>query len=443
MLILFAAVHLTAHAQFSLINSMNAPKKLVGLSGVVIINLALQFLFQWYIIVSFGAGAVTDAYFGAMVIPQFILLVLSGSLSFVLVPVLSQYHGADFNKESWNYFQATGLLFGAIAILLFFSARWWVHLLFPVFSGAMYELSLDLSRIQLLAMVVSALLSVVWAARSAKEQFFVIETSSIIANCIALLLFYFAIRYYDIYAAAWVSVVRVLLQLVLLAAVLGPYHQPRFKSLSFGNTWKKIKPLLAGNMYYKTDMIVDRHLTSTGANGDLTLFNLAQQIYAAGNAVLSKVLVNTMVPQLAKAYHTSDHSKYQRLFKKRLLVSFIVTVAVLAAILLVGKWGLTAIFSFKNFSAAAISKLWYLLLILGGYWIGGLTGAITSSAFYACGNTTTPTLIGAINYTIFLPLKIFFYYRFGIQGLAITVSAAYLVSVSIQLLYLNKTLKKR
>jgi putative peptidoglycan lipid II flippase len=419
---------------------MNSPKKFAGLSIVVIINLALQFLFQWYIIVCFGAGTVTDAFFGTMAVPQFILLILSGSLTLVLVPVMSQYSGITFLKEAWTYFAGAGILFTSIALLLLITAQWWVHFLFPAFKGDAFVLCLNLSRIQLLAMILSALLSIVWAIHSAKENFILMETSSIIANVIAFSLLYFAIKYYGIYAAAWVSVVKVLLQLILLVKILGPYQKPSLNSPSFKTVWKKLKPLLLGNTYYKTDILIDRHLTSMGVNGELTLFNLAQQIYSMGYSVLSKVLVNTMVPQMAKANGSADEKNYNQIFKRRLLISLAITTGIFILFAIIGKWVLVFIFSFKNFDSAYVTKLWWVMIFLGGYWIIGSAGAVTSAAFYAKGNTVTPTRLGAILFTLFIPIKIYCYHRYGIIGLVIAISVYYVTSFLIQLFLLRKHL---
>ena len=147
---------------------MNSFKNFVSLGVVVAINLAIQFLFQWYIITSLGASTQTDALFGAMALPQFIIVVLSGSLTMVLIPIIAKYTGNEFLEESWNYFQGVGLLFIGIAVLLLITAHWWVAWMLPGFKGANYQLTLYLARIQVIAMVFSALLSVVWAINSAK-----------------------------------------------------------------------------------------------------------------------------------------------------------------------------------------------------------------------------------------------------------------------------------
>ena len=420
---------------------MSLPKNFAGLSFVVVINLALQFLFQWYIIISFGAGAATDVFFGAMAIPQFILLVLSSSLTMVLIPIIAKHSGNEFSNEAWNYFQGVGALFGAIAILLLVTAQWWAFWILPGFKGANAQLAVDLVRIQLIAMVFSALLSVLWAIHSAKENFLLIEITSIIANIIAFAVLFFAIKAMNIYCVAWISAARILLQVLLLMKILGPYRKPAFTSPSNILVWKKLKPLIAGNIYYKTDMLVDRYLVSAGTPGQLTLLNLAQQLYGVGNTILSKIFVNTMMPGLSKTVASGDHKKYDQLLAKRLLLSFLCTAIIFMGIIFLGKWILVNIFSFKNFDIQSIYSLWRLLILLVGYWICGLAGSVTSGAFYAKGDTVTPTKIGAVVFTLYVPIKIFCYFKYGITGLAISISAYYIAAFLVQLFSLRKHFK--
>ena len=421
---------------------MNSSKNFISLAIVVSINLVIQFLFQWYIITSLGAGIKTDALFGAMALPQFILVVLGGSLTMVLVPIIAKYAGDEFHLESWNYFHAVGILFSGIACLLFMTSSWWVALVLPGFKGENYELTVDLARINIIAMVFSALLSVQLSISSAKGNFFRIEYTSIVANVIAFVLLIILIKPYGIYVVAWVSVIRVILQVVFLLKIMGPYRRPNFNSVTFKPAWKKLKPLIAGNAYYKTDSLVDRYLTSKGIAGELTLLSFAQQLYLAVNSILVKVLVNTMIPEMARVHALGDQKRFNAIFKKRLAISFVYGFISWGAILLIGEWFLGFIFSFKKMTPADVHKLWLLLVLLGGYLLGDLIGSITSGAFYAKGDTATPTKIGTILFTLYIPIKIYCYIKFGIVGLAITVSAYQLTSITLKLFFLRQHLFK-
>lgn len=416
---------------------MKSAKKFLGLGVVVSINLALQFLFQWYIIVSFGAGPQSDVFFGAQALPQFILLVLSGSLTMVLIPLFANQKKEDLVTEAWNYFQAIGLLFAAIALVLLVTAHWWVQWVLPGFKGENLQLAVHLSSIQLLGMVLSAMLSVVWAVNSAQENFVAIETTSIAAGLISLVLLFFAVKYMDIYAAAWVSVLRIFLQIAFLMKKMGPWQRPVFKSASFKTSWQKVKPLMAGNVYYKTDSLLDKYLTSGGVTGDLTLLNLAQQLYSMAINILSKTFINTIMPSLA-VKSKSDKAAMHLAFRKRLWLLLIISTAFFLVLVVVGKPLLGLVFGLKNFDAKAVDRLWLILMLLFGFWFGGLLGLLTSGVFYAKGDTRTPTRMGVILFTLYLPIKVYVFHRFGIEGLAVSISIYILFSLFLQIFLLEK-----
>lgn len=416
---------------------MKKARNLLGLGAVVSINLILQFLFQWYMIVSFGSGATMDVFFGTMALPQFILLVLSNSLSMVLIPIFSTHKKESLQAEVWNFFQAIGLLFFGMAVVLWATTQWWVPWLLPGFKGENLELAINLSSIQLVAMVFSAMLSVLWGMHSAQENFILIETTSILAGSISFGLLLIAVSHMNIYAAAWISVIRVMMQCALLMKKMGPWKRPNFKSVAFATSWSRVKPLIAGNVYFKTDSLVDKYLTSTGVSGDLTLLSLAQQLYSMVINVLSKTLVSTIIPSLS-VQSVGNKLEMHRVFLKRLWLLIVVSAVIFLLLLFMGKPVLNLVFSFKSFGAASVSRLWLIMVLLFGFWFGGLLGVLTSGTFYAKGDTRTPTRLSVVLFTIYLPIKIFAFYRFGIEGLAISISIYMLVSLFLQIFILEK-----
>jgi peptidoglycan biosynthesis protein MviN/MurJ (putative lipid II flippase) len=77
------------------------------------------------------------------------------------------------------------------------------------------------------------------------------------------------------------------------------------------------------------------------------------------------------------------------------------------------------------------------MIALAGAFAGGVSGQVVSGAFYAAGNTRTPTKVSALVYTLYLPLKIAVFLRYGLVGLAVTVSAYFVTNFLIQLFVLE------
>ena len=146
-------------------------KRAIVLMIITGINIVAVFIYQWYILAVLGAGSQSDALFASMVLPQLILNVVSGSLSFVLVPMLATIDAHKFNGETSNFLAAFGILFCVVALLLFLTAQYWVPLTVPGFVISAKELTVSLARIQLIGMIFTGLGAVPTAAYQARHQF--------------------------------------------------------------------------------------------------------------------------------------------------------------------------------------------------------------------------------------------------------------------------------
>ena len=112
-------------------------------------------------------------------------------------------------------------------------------------------------------------------------------------------------------------------------------------------------------------------------------------------------------------------------------------------IVLFGKPALLLLFGHGRFDESSLLLLWFLLIGLAGFWIGGPMGQVLASSFYAKGNTTTPTKIGAFGFTIGIILKIGGFYLWGVLGIAIGTSLYYFLNLVLLRYILLIKLKKR
>ena len=398
-------------------------------------NISIAFLFQWYVLTQLGPGIETDALFAGMTIPQLVLAVISGSLMHVLVPILAGESETSLRHDAWGLLILVGGLFGFLAIVLYVAAPWWIPITVPGFNDVGKDLTINLTRIQLIGMVFTAINGVQWAAYHARQQFIWAEFAPILSSILGLALLIWVLPKYGVIAAAWISTVRMALLTLLLAPGMGKPIRPNLKSIAIEKTWLRIKPLLLGTAYYKTDPLVDRFLLSTANSGSLSLFYLAQQIYGAVSQVINKAIAAPLVPLLSKLHKAGDIKGFQRAYYRKLWQISGISLVGLLFLGLFGQSILVLLIGHGNVSPSNVSELWWIMLWLGGMFFGGALGQICSTSFYACGDTKTPTLLSIITYTIYIPCKVTFFYFYGVEGLAITTSTYYLSNLTL-LIYL-------
>lgn len=402
------------------------------LGGLSTVNIGLTFLLQWYTLTQLGPGIGTDALFAGMTLPQLVLAVISGSLMHVLVPLLAGEDHDELRRDAWVFFALVCGLFGLLAIVLYETALWWIPLIVPGFDESGKQLAVNLTRIQLIGMVFTAINGVQWAVYHAKQQFYWAEIAPLVAGIVSLIVLAWTLPSYGIQAAAWVSVLRVALQTLLLAPGMGKPILPDLNRFAIGIAWQRIRPLLLGTAYYKTDPLVDRYLLSTAASGNLSLYYLAQQIYAAVSQVVNKAIVTPMVPQLSKLHKDGETAEFQRIYRRNILRVGLISITGMAILGLFGRVLLDTLIGHGRVSADNVQELWWIMIWLAGAFVGGALGQISSSSFYASGDTKTPTYIGIWSYTLYIPAKIVAYYSFGIVGLALATSSFYIINFALQ-----------
>jgi putative peptidoglycan lipid II flippase len=405
--------------------------QIIKLSALAVGNVGITFLLQWYVINQLGTGMETDALFAGMTVPQLVLTIISGSLMHVLVPILACENENKLKHDAWEFvFLATGF-FGLIAIALYLSSAWWVPLIVPGFSDEGKALTTQLTRIQLAGMVFSAINGIQWANYHARQQYFWADIAPLISGCFSFLLLIYFLPRFGIIAAAWINVVRMAFQTLLLTKNMGKPVWPNKNNPTIYIAWLRIKPLLLGATYYKTDMLVDRFLLSTASNGSLSLYYLAQQIYGAIQQICNKIIAVPLVPLMSNIYKTGSKEEFRRLYNKKLLHASIISSIFFLMLLGIGKFLLPIMSDYGKLSLENLNLLCLVIILMAGQLFIGNIGMIMTSVFYSIGDTKSPTSVGVIAYTFGVIIKVALFYKFGLLGLSFGVSIYFLISLTL------------
>jgi peptidoglycan biosynthesis protein MviN/MurJ (putative lipid II flippase) len=414
-----------------------------NLGALAICNAALAVLSAWYIVTRVGLNVETDAFFASGALPQLVFLVLSATLIPVLVPLLATRDAESLSEDAWLFFLLITAFFGLVGAALYASCGLWVPLLVPGFSPEGKSLTAGLTRIQVVSMVLNAGIVTLWAAHHARRRFVWVEFSGVLANLSGLLFLVWALPRFGIHAAAWNTVFYNGLKLAFLLPVLGRWRRPAWPSPTAREAWRLFTPLLPGQAYLRAEPLLDRFLTSTKGAGSLSLLYVAQQIYANAILVTSKAVVAPLAPRLAVAAGAGEWRRYRRAYRARLLLIGLISSLGVVLLLAFGTHALRLTIGHAGVTAENVHTLWLVIIALVGAFFGGVSGQVVSGAFYAMGDTKTPTKVSALIYTLYLPLKIAVFLRYGLMGLAVTMSAHYVVGSLVQFVMLEGEVSRR
>jgi putative peptidoglycan lipid II flippase len=403
------------------------------LAGLSACNLLLQFVQMALVITQLGPGIETDALYAGMVVPQFVLVVVGGSLSQVLVPLLAAEKADERHRDAWGFLWLTTVFLFLGGLLLALLAPFWVPVLFPGFSQQTRLLAIKLTRIQLVGMVLNASVSVMWSVCQAKRRFLQADGALVIAAVVATVFLFSTLPRLGVQAAAWAPAITAAVQALLLFPVLGRPRLPQLHVPAMNEASRRLKPLLLGTTYYKTDPLIDRLLASMGTPGGLSLFHISQQIYGAANQVLTKAIAGPMVPHLAELAVARNWRSFAFVYRVRLGVVTVLGMGGYLVILLFGEAILRVLIGHGGVTFDNVKALWWILVMMGGVLIGGAMGQVLSSAFYARGDTATPTRIGMIGFTIGVALKILGFLKAGIPGLAFGTTLYYFLNAGLMI----------
>src|SRR5436190_22085422 len=117
----------------------------------------------------------------------------------------------------------------------------------------------------------------------------------------------------------------------------------------------------------------------------------------------------------------------------------VITLAATAGLFVIGEPMLRLMIGHGGISAKNVHQLWWILVALSGVLVGGASGQVISGAFYAIGDTRTPTMLFIITYTVYIPIKIVVFLKYGVIGLAVVTSIHLVVNFLLQLVVLERT----
>src|SRR5579875_853960 len=166
-------------------------RRIVQAAGIVMVSVLLSrilaFFRDWTVAHQIGSNAITDAYYAAFTLPDFLnYLVAGGSLSLTFIPILTRCIAEKRDKDGWRVFSTAitfmGILLVAGIILGELFAPQLVRVIAPGFHGSERQRVVFLTRLMLPAQICFYLGGILSAVQYAKGQFALPSLAPVVYN---------------------------------------------------------------------------------------------------------------------------------------------------------------------------------------------------------------------------------------------------------------------
>lgn len=284
---------------------------------------------------TFGAGQELDIYFAAFRIPDFFHTVfIYGAVGSGLLPVFSRFL-TQGKEKAWELVSALLMtffvLFGALAVVIFFFANPIADLLVPGFSSQAAGEVARLLRVLMLQPIFLGISNIAASTLQAFRKFVVYSLAPVFYNIGIIIGILWFSRSWGIMGVVWGVVLGAFLHFLI--------QWSTFRSLGFKFSWKvregfrgvrealalmlpRALTLAAGQI----NLLILTMIASLLPIGTLAIYNFADSLQGVPQTLLAVSFVTAAFPALSELWARSDTKAFGKLFAKTLAEIFMWTV---------------------------------------------------------------------------------------------------------------------
>jgi len=431
----------------------SAIRRIALASGIIMTSVMLSrvlgFLRDWTVAHQVGSNAVTDAYYAAFTLPDFLnYLVAGGSLSLTFIPVFAQYAAEKNEEEGWHVFSTVitvmGLVLVALVVLGEIFAPRLATLIAPGFDPAQKERVVFLTRLMLPAQVCFYLGSILSAVQYAKGQFIVPSLAPVIYNLGiilggVLLSSRYGITGFAVGVVAGALAGNFLLQ-VYGARRAGARFAPNFDlgHPGFRLFVKLTIPIMLALSLVFTDDWIIRWFGSYLESASITWLTYAKTLMRVPLGMVGQAVGVASFPFLAQLYSEGKLAELNRTLNSTLKGVILLLLPISALTIAQASPLVHLIFSHTRLSARDLEATASTLAVFSLSMFAWGAQNILARGFYATRDTLTPAVSGTIFTVLNLPVYWLLVHRMQHLGLALASSIGVVAYTVVLFVLLNR-----
>jgi putative peptidoglycan lipid II flippase len=374
----------------------------------------------------FGATEYMDAYFAANTLPQFLLIVMVGTLGTVIIPIFVQNKSNGDETSAWKIANTvatvTGIILIVLALVGFVFAKPLLRISTPGLSEAGLSLAVVIARLVWPTIIATGLVTLFTGIFQAEEKFFWPAAIPLISACVNLGAVFVLAKPFGLIGVAIAAFLDITMQAVWLLALLlrkGKFRpQLALRHPGVRELYFLLIPLVASSLFTRWTPVLDRFLASQLSAGSISHLGYSYRLVAMISGLLSIGIPTVIYPRLALSAAQNDIASLRKTFSQGLrmmwlMVCPVTTIAISLSLPIVRILFERGLFNIADSTEVALLAKIYLLSV-----VGGCIGSVTGRVFYAMKATKLIAIVSVIESVLYAAYATILMKNFGAAGIA-------------------------
>ncbi len=400
---------------------------------------------------TFGGGGALDSYFAAFKVPDLIFNVLVlGALSSSFIPVFIGYikkNDPSSRDEAWrvanSILNLLLIVLIVLGILFFIFVPQIIPLIAPGFPAEKQNITIQLSRVMLVAIVFFGISNVVSGILNALKRFTSFALAPVLYNLGIIFGIVALTPRYGLMGLAYGVVLGAFLHLAIqIPSVLRVGFRYRrildFRHPGVRKIGALMVPRTIGLAVNQVDLLVNTIIASTLMAGSITVYNFANNLQNFPINVFGVSLAIAAFPVLSEAFADNDKEKFSHQFSETVRRILYLMIPISILFLLLRAQIVRVVLGANAYSWEATYLTAQMLGIFSLSLFAQSLIPTLARSFYAHHDTRTPVKIAMVSVVVDIVLALLLSQKYGVLGLAGAYSTANLLNMFLLYYFLRR-----
>lgn len=426
-----------------------------ALTTIVAVSAAVKVAFVMKDIIvagTFGLGDELDAFLIALVIPAYATTMLTQSFAGAFMPTyirVRNSEGAAAASRLLSHAMAMSfVLLAALAGPLAALGLPLLKVIAPNFSEAKLALAYHAYLVLLAIVVLDGQLSLWGAVLNAGEKFALVAFTPIVTPLVVIAaVSTFGLKAPSVDVLAWATVAGCAAELAVVGWALarrGLLPVPRWLAgmRPARDVLRQYVPLMLSAMIMGASTVVDQAMASWHGSGSVAALNYGMKIPGILTATGLVGLGTAVYPHFSRLVAAGDYAALRHTLKTYIRWIVILSVPLTLVFMAGSEWLVRMLFergAFTPADTALVARVQQMYLLQVPFFVLGILGV---RALMAMSKSHFLTGVSVVNLAVGVTGNLIFMRWFGVTGIALSNSVVYMISMTIILTLVAKTLTK-